>query len=96
MTERCSVSYGQQRFGFSCELDGRDMADGKDASKAGNEATLRHEPSDCARADTGRQELPPRHPAALHAGDLGDPVVDGPRHCHFCTHTQHPDAACAF
>jgi hypothetical protein len=65
VTERRSVSDGQQRFGLTIKLASRGMAYGKDASKAGNEAMLGHEPSNRARAHPRREELPARHTPAL-------------------------------
>jgi hypothetical protein len=96
MAERRSVAYCQQRFSLPVELGRCCVADSKDASKAGNEAMLGYEPANGACADACRQELPPRHPAALHSRDLSYAVVYRPGHCHFCTHTQQSDAVRAF
>ena len=76
MTERRAVSHGQQRVSLTLELDACGVADGKDASKAWDDAMLGHEPSHRAGADARRQELPARHPAPLESGDLGYPVLD--------------------
>jgi hypothetical protein len=75
VTERGSPADRQQRLGLTIELDGRGVADSKDASKAENEAMLGHEPFNRARAQSRRQQLSACHSAALEAGDLGYPVL---------------------
>jgi len=75
MTQRRPVTDRQQGLDLSLELGGRDVTNGKDASKAGDETTPGYEPTNRARADPRLNQLPSRHPAALKSSDLSDPLL---------------------
>jgi hypothetical protein len=66
MTECRAITDGQQRVGFCAQFQRCGMADGKDASKGGEEATPRHEPGDAGRADPEGEELSTRDASPLH------------------------------
>ena len=77
MAERSALTDGQQSLGFRAKLSRCGVADAKDASKGGEQATLVHEPHNARVADAHRQELPSCDAAALIPGMDALPVRVG-------------------
>jgi hypothetical protein len=95
MAERGPIREGQERRRLGAELNSTDMTDGKNTSWEGEKSAPFDRPRDDLVAESCRQELAPRHPPVLNAGNRGNPLVPCSRDGQFRAHPQHFDGVCA-